>query len=348
MNDNYKKLYMLGSACHLEGNYEEAISYYKKALEVEPQNTSVFVGMGSSYLEQKKYNKAMLYYGKALDVEPQNNSAIKGYGYSSRFKENPEYLDKVYKTEHNLGLSLITKDFIEHLAEFIETNKMVSLGLVTAGLAHEIKQPLTIIQLTVYNLLDEENLSKEELKEELTDIEKQATRINNLIKHFQTLARSESVNFEYVNVNQIIHRAFDMFYQRLRINSIDVNLEQLDDTIELVFVNPIQLEQVFINLISNAKDALEEVNGGTITVSTKQEKDTVKIYFSDTGKGITEDHKEHIFTPFFTTKEVGKGTGLGLWLCYTTIKQMNGDVKVESELGKGTTFIISLPVQGDK
>jgi two-component system NtrC family sensor kinase len=111
-------------------------------------------------------------------------------------------------------------------------------------------------------------------------------------------------------------------------------------------VSTSELQQVFFNLMNNAIDAMDN-DGGTLTISSRQKANDLVITVSDTGKGIPEANLDRIFDPFFTTKPVGKGTGLGLSICYGIIEKMSGRLEVESTIGKGTTFLISIPLQSD-
>jgi len=230
-------------------------------------------------------------------------------------------------------------------AQLSEASRMISLSLTTTVPAHEINNPLANIQLIADNLLSETGIT-EEIRAGLMKIREQADRIHKLVRHFRNLAGEKTIPCESVSVNDVIRRAFEMFSEQIESRNIDIDLKASDEKISPVYANPSQLEQVFINLISNAKDAMESRKNGVISVKTTQPDDMTVIYFSDTGVGIPREVLPHIFEPLFTTKDAGKGTGLGLWLCHNTVQQMKGYIEAESEEGKGTTFIINLPTKG--
>ena len=131
-------------------------------------------------------------------------------------------------------------------------------------------------------------------------------------------------------------------HEQLRLRAIEIDLELCPDEL-LVLANPIQLEQVFINLLTNARDALADANQRTIRIASSRDEERIMIAFSDTGPGIPRELQQRIFDPFFTTKEVGTGTGLGLSITYSILKEYGGDISVISEVGKGATFLIELP-----
>ena len=147
-------------------------------------------------------------------------------------------------------------------------------------------------------------------------------------------------------VDDVIERSLLLMHEQLRLRGIDVELDLCPDEL-IVLANAIQLEQVFINLLTNARDALEDAPKKRIRIASSRDDDGIRITFSDSGPGIPPEVAPRIFDPFFTTKEVGAGTGLGLSITYSILKEYGGDISVASRRGRGATFLIELPVAGD-
>jgi len=220
-----------------------------------------------------------------------------------------------------------------------QSEKMAAVGQLAGGVAHEINNPMTIIlgyaQIVLKRVKAEDPVSKP-----LLAIEKEAIRCKKLIDNLLTFSRASKMVKQSVSVNKAIKEAIALIEVQTKIRNVEIVVtygENLPDT--LIDVN--QIQQIMINLCNNAMDAMPE--GGTIKVNTAQEDKFIKITVADTGMGISEENKKKLFEPFFTTKEVGKGTGLGLSICYEITKKHNGEISVDSELGKGTTFTIRLP-----
>jgi C4-dicarboxylate-specific signal transduction histidine kinase len=158
----------------------------------------------------------------------------------------------------------------------------------------------------------------------------------------RTFGRPAPVTLEAVDVDEVIERSLLLMQEQLRLRGIEVELDLCSDEL-IVLGNAIQLEQVFINLLTNARDALAESRGKTIRIGTSREGDSIKIRFADTGSGIPREVEQRIFDPFFTTKEVGTGTGLGLSITYSIVKEHGGQISVEQGRSRGASFLIELP-----
>ncbi len=219
--------------------------------------------------------------------------------------------------------------------------KMASLGLMAAGIAHEIGNPLTSIssmtQILKRKVKDEAQL------EYITTILKNIDRISKIVRELVDFARPSSYETAWVNVNELIRNAVNIVKYDRRAKHIDIRLD-LDSDIPQLYIVADQILQVFINILINAVDALTEADN-LILVRSSRSDDYIKIEFEDTGSGIPEENLNKIFEPFFTTKKVGKGTGLGLSVSYGIIKNFNGLINVNSEIGKGSTFTVKLPIE---
>jgi C4-dicarboxylate-specific signal transduction histidine kinase len=233
----------------------------------------------------------------------------------------------------------------EKQEQLVQAGKLATLGELTTGVAHELNNPLNNIGLYVGNVIDRIRLGEVGTEPLMGDLEKameQVRKATQIISHLRTFGRAARVSIELVDVDDVIERSLLLVHEQLRLRGIDVELELCPDEL-LVLANPIQLEQVFINLLTNARDALADSRRKTIRIASSRDEERIRIAFSDTGSGIPREVQQRIFDPFFTTKEVGTGTGLGLSITYSILKEYGGEISVTSQPGKGATFVIELP-----
>ncbi|MBI5642086.1 MAG: hypothetical protein HY954_01275 [Deltaproteobacteria bacterium] len=226
--------------------------------------------------------------------------------------------------------------------QLIQSSKMTALGELAAGLAHEINQPLTIIKGLSQNLI--KNCERQSpLYEKLQLITESSRRMESVINHLRAFSRLETQEFKPIEINSIINGSFAILKEVLKGDSIA--LKTTLSPLPLVLGSANRLEQVLINLVTNARDAMP--GGGVIEITTGQKEANGRklafISFHDTGPGIPKEAIEKIFDPFFTTKSASKGTGLGLYICRGIIKEHQGDITVESAPGQGATFQITIP-----
>ncbi len=236
----------------------------------------------------------------------------------------------------------ITKEK-EIQTQLSNTEKLASLGTLAAGVAHEINNPLGII-IGFGELLAEELDPDSHLHEDINLIIKHALHCKKIVENLLNFARNSQEFFETTEVNEAIEEILTIIGHTLELNQISLHTS-LSPTLPLVKGERRKLQQVFLNLIINAIDAMP--NGGSLEIITEKHKQGVKILVKDTGGGIKQEYLDKIFDPFFTTKPEGKGTGLGLSITYGIIKQFGGDIEVESQEGKGSTFIITLQGAGE-
>ena len=234
--------------------------------------------------------------------------------------------------------------------QLVQAGKLATLGELTTGVAHELNNPLNNIGLYVGNVIDRIHmgeLSTESAREDLEKAMEQVRKATEIISHLRTFGRAAPVTFEAVDVDEVIERALSLMQEQLRLRAIDVDLDLCPDAL-IVQGNPIQLEQVFINLLTNARDALGEVpeERKKIRIVSSLERDRIRIVFADTGPGIPAEIAKRVFDPFFTTKEVGTGTGLGLSITYSIVKEHGGDISLSRTPGGGATFTVEMPVFG--
>jgi PAS domain S-box-containing protein len=225
-------------------------------------------------------------------------------------------------------------------------DKLASLGEIATGIAHEINQPLSYIKIILESTLSDietERLDNSELSEDFNESLRQVGKISNIISHLRTFGRSDVISFSPVKLFNVLKDTLILMNERLRIKNIKFDMK-ISENLPMLSGNHIKLEQVFINLIQNSMDAIEEKGKGEIALSAEVNNDDILISYSDTGVGIEPELQEKIFDPFFTTKEAGKGTGIGLSIVYGIIQEHNGTISCKSEEGKGATFKITLPI----
>ena len=224
----------------------------------------------------------------------------------------------------------------------LQSEKMVSVGQLVSGVAHEINNPLTGImgfaQLILLRDLDEQ--TKSEVNTILTEADRAAKIVQNLL----SFARRKRAEKELANLNVLLERVLELRTYELRVKNIEIEMD-LDPALPDTMVDATQIQQVMFNIINNAEHAIVgSTDQGVLKVRTSHEKDAIRLSFQDNGAGMSAETVRRIFDPFFTTKETGEGTGLGLTISYGIIDEHGGRIWAESQLGRGTTFIIELPV----
>ena len=223
---------------------------------------------------------------------------------------------------------------------------MRALGELVAGVAHELNNPLMAADTFLYVI--RENLDKEnENQKRLELIQRCHERIDKIINHLRDFSRQSKFAFRKIDINEPIENALMITGQQLLNHGIRL-IKNFSPNLPKIWGDANQLEQVFLNLISNARDAMGKVDRKReLTMSTglilRNGWNDMEISFKDTGSGIPEENLDKIFEPFFSTKQVGKGTGLGLSICYGIIEAHGGRIEVESKLDEGTTFRVILP-----
>jgi C4-dicarboxylate-specific signal transduction histidine kinase len=234
----------------------------------------------------------------------------------------------------------------EKQEQLVQAGKLAILGELTTGVAHELNNPLNNIGLFVGNAIDLVELGvtdKEQIVGELRQATQQVRKATEIISHLRTFGRAAPVRREPISLRQVIERALSLMQEQLRLRQIEVTVD-LGREDPIVLANPIQLEQVFINLLTNGRDAVADAPRKAIGISGSVGSTTVEVAVSDTGEGIPPGLEQRIFDPFFTTKQVGQGTGLGLSITYGIVKEHGGTISVLSPPGEGATFLIQLPL----
>lgn len=230
---------------------------------------------------------------------------------------------------------------------FMRSAKLASIGELATGLAHEINNPLAIIsaeQTNISDILNDPKAIREEREQALDSsdrIKAQVQRCANITRKMLQFGRNEQSRPQPTDINPRLTEIVELMRRRASVRNVEITLEA-DDDLPDVLLDPIELEQVLVNLINNSIDALPD--GGEIVVSAYPDGELMHLEVTDNGVGIQAEDPERIFEPFFTTKPVGKGTGLGLSVSYGIVQSWDGEIRVESKRGKGTTMHIFVPL----
>jgi signal transduction histidine kinase len=257
---------------------------------------------------------------------------------------------------HISSLERANIDLKQAQDKVIRSEKLASVGRLAAGIAHEIGNPLGII-LGYLELIRKGEITDDEKRDFLNRVESEITRINSIIRQLLDFSRPSTGNNEKNRIHEIIADTVNLMKPHPLMEGINIRLD-LKAEKDTAFADSNQLQQVFLNIIMNAADVLKDEehagqhSSNDILITTDNSGGSIEIRFIDNGPGIEEDRIQHVFDPFYTTKEPGRGTGLGLSVSYMIIESQGGSIRAESVRGKGTSIIINLPVydsqhQGD-
>lgn len=222
------------------------------------------------------------------------------------------------------------------------SNRLASLGLMVEGIAHEINNPLVTV-VGFAEMLMQSDVS-ENVREAVKTISDSAQQVAGIVKNLLTFAQQQKLERTNINVNNLIQATLAMRGYPMEISNIKATT-QLDPTLPWIMADTILLQQAFLNLIINAETEMKLAHGkGNLLIKTEMIGNTIQVSFTDDGPGVAEANLIHLFDPFFSTRGVGQGTGLGLSVCYGIIVEHNGHIHVKSQLGKGAVFTVELPV----
>jgi signal transduction histidine kinase len=268
-------------------------------------------------------------------------------------------------------LNITLKDLTQAQTQLVQSEKMASLGLLTAGVAHELNNPLNFINSSINplqrnmgdlfsllnkyeTLIDEKKQSREisEMKEEmdysfviketmnlLRGIKEGATRSEDIVKDLRTFSRMDENEYKGVNIHEGIDSTLLLLHHKMQDR---ISIHKKYGNLRPVECLPGKLNQVFMNILTNSILAIEDT--GDIYVATSEIDNKARITMRDNGTGMSDETMEHIFEPFFSTRAVGKGTGLGLSITYSIIQEHKGTIEVFSKPGEGAEFVITLPI----
>lgn len=249
--------------------------------------------------------------------------------------------------ERENEILLRNKELAEMQASLIQSSKLSAIGMLATGIAHELNQPLMVINSYI-DMLKEELKNDKKITEDILILKKQIDKMKNIILQLSDFSKSED-SFTYADINKIIENV--LIFTETYFRKYNILIEKdFDNTIPLILIKQSQIEQVLLNIMTNAVDAIKPIENRKISIKTGCFLDSAKVYISitDNGIGMQEEELEKIFEPFYTTKKIGEGIGLGLYVSYKIINAHNGCIKVSSKKGEGSCFTIILPIKSEK
>lgn len=282
-----------------------------------------------------------------INLNTKDEIGMLANSFNSMVEELKQYRDKMENWTKNLEeeVQKKTAEIVRAQEQLINAEKLASLGRMAAGVAHELNSPLTGIVTFAHLMAKRIPPENAQDAEDLKVIIDQAERCSKIVRGLLGFSRKTASEKAHVDMNTLIENTLSMVRNQAKFYNITFDV-RLDKSIPEVNADPNQIQQVFLNLLINAADAMEEK--GKITISSRMIEDGadrfVELEFTDTGPGIPEEIRSKVFEPFFTTKPAGKGTGLGLAVSYGIIKKHEGQIFVKSEPGHGASFFIRLPV----
>ena len=250
-----------------------------------------------------------------------------------------------------------TSDITQRLEteqQLIQASKMATLGEMATGVAHELNQPLSVIKTASRFFMKKikrgQKIADDVLLTMAEEIDSYVDRATKIISHMRQFGRPSDITLEKVQVNETLKKALEILGQQLKVRGIEL-IWDLEPDLPLILADADRLEQVFINLLINARDAIDELwqsqphqkGEKQITLKTQSNSQEITVTVSDTGPGIPDSILDRIFEPFFTTKKVGQGTGLGLSISYGIVRDLKGSIRAFSRTGKGASFVIKFP-----
>ncbi|MBN2418158.1 MAG: PAS domain S-box protein [Deltaproteobacteria bacterium] len=322
----------------------ESVYGYKKEEIVNKSFLSLFLEEEREQYLKKIQNESLLTRVKHITRSGENiyvniRLSLSGYPRRKILLVTTSDVTKRLETEHQL----------------IQASKMATLGEMASAMAHELNQPLSVIKTAcgffTMKAEQKEKIDESTLLEVIEKMDRNIDRATRIINNMREFARKSGMDMGKVQVNEVIERSFEFFTQQMKLREIEIEW-RLDRDIPRINADPGRLEQVFINLFLNARDAIEERWAGQtpmkgekkITVRTSLEDETVICHVCDTGTGVPDKFKDKIFEPFFTTKEAEKGMGLGLSITYGIVKEFGGKIHVEANQPHGACFVMEFPV----
>ena len=343
------------------GDFEEALRAFNKKLEIYPDDVQALHGMGKTYVEKAEISKAKECFDRLLERDPHDTEALLNLARAHIAEDNiqeaesilqrvnPDDLVRDQKNHLDLQsrVSRLTAQLQSRQSEIERSRRLALLGQMASGVAHELNQPIgiirTIAQAAALDLKDN-LLDISTLPDRFAQIDQQAARMHEIITHLRVFARGGKEEYQPIEVNDVVRQTVAMFGEQLAQRSIALSTE-LSSRALVILGNKVQLEEVLINLLTNARDAVEGRPGAYVRISTSfyRPKRNVCIFVRDNGPGIPQEIKEQIFVPFVSTKPSELGTGIGLYITREIVRKMHGQIYFDSG-HEGTTFKVYLPV----
>jgi signal transduction histidine kinase len=269
------------------------------------------------------------------------------YDYIDKPFSNAELLASIRKgverRSNTIGVEKTKEQLAFVKAQLMQSEKFSAIGQLLAGVAHELNNPLTTI-MGFSEILLLRKCSPDNIRNYLEKINESSLLCKNIVQKLLAFSRKEGSKQEYIQINPVIESTLELKQHDFKVDGIQV-VKQLADNMPSTMANFYELQQVFLNIINNAHQAMKmHAKTGTLTVKSAFDEKVIRINFLDTGPGIPEKNFQKIFEPLFTTKKKGEGTGLGLSICYEIIKEHKGNIFVANDHGKGACFAIEIPV----
>ena len=221
--------------------------------------------------------------------------------------------------------------------------RLAAVGELAAGVAHELNNPLAAVQAFAQFLAAREGLD-ESVKSDVETIYRESQRASKITSNLLSFARKHNPEKSLISINDVIEKSLELHLYRMKVNDMEV-AKDLDPELPMTMADYHQMQQVFVNIITNAEQAMTKAHGkGKLVITSQSVGELIQVTFADDGPGMTEVNLKRLFDPFFTTKEVGEGTGLGLSICYGIVQEHEGRIYAKSEVNKGATFVIEIPV----
>jgi signal transduction histidine kinase len=247
-------------------------------------------------------------------------------------------------TELSIAMNSMMDQLAQRQEQLIKAHKLKAVGTLTAGVAHELNNPINNIMLTAAMLQEDySEIDDTERLDMIKDLVDEADRSQKIIRNLLEFAREQEIDTQLLQLDDILEESLQLVTNQLKLCKVNVE-RRFAPNLEPISGDKQQLTQVFLNLALNAIDAMPD--GGTLAIETDivREGSFLKVDFTDSGTGIADHIKPHIFDPFFTSKPQGKGTGLGLSVSQGIIRKHGGDIRVDSQINQGTTFSVLLPM----
>jgi two-component system NtrC family sensor kinase len=290
--------------------------------------------------------------GEPLDVQTPAELRLLAQSFNEMRERLRVALDDLNQLAHDLERRVEERSRQLSAArdKLVSSARLASLGQLSASVAHEINNPISGVlnlSMLLQRILREDGIPPgrvAEFKRYLSQISEESARVGRIVKDLLAFARVPNSRRTEVNLNALVRKTMPLVEHKLAVANVRTELELSPDVPTLV-CDGSQVQQVLINLVMNATEAMH--GGGVVRVCTRldHEAQRAELAVADSGAGIPHEQLPRIFDPFFTTKEEGKGVGLGLWVVYGIVENHGGTIDVHSEIGKGTTFVVRLPLQ---
>lgn len=345
--------------------WDDNVEYFAGAAKIEVGGLHVVtrISVSAAYLTARQLLSDLIIVGLIIVFIAAISAVVVSRKFTAPLESLSAAVRKIAKGDFDVKVDISSRDEIGQLADsfnnmanellererslksaqlaLVQSEKMAAVGTLSAGLAHEVKNPLSAV--LGYAQLAKRKLSQPDvIKKHLDIIENETRRCNEIIGNLMQFSRQEKGEFTDVTINEVVEKSVGIVDHQLGLKNVHVNMKLAPDIPEIIG-NSNQLQQVLMNLAINAQQAMEP-DGGTVDIATYFDNDNVYISVSDTGPGISEEVVEKIFEPFFTTKAAGEGTGLGLSVTYGIIRDHKGDIRVERADSGGARFVIALPL----